>query len=392
MSGHEDALLSELCSICHEQPPKYCCPRCSTRTCSLPCTKRHKLWSQCSGVRDPAAYVKKTELETPSGFDRDFNFITSIERGIERADRETGNREIPLNREDGMPGRRGRNFMKGEPGFQKGIVERNIRVVRAPKGMSRSKQNSSRWNAKQRCISWTIEWVTPDGEKSRSNSVETCTISEAYTNAGMPKKMDKKRKLNHPHDSNRPAPGLASAQSQKQKEGKEPEPSPAKTLTLPPTQQPQPEQENNSTKQLPHTSPESSDKTPSSSQLHFYLHRPQTRSKLPVLIPLSPDVTIKDTLGGRVVLEFPTIYALAQAPEYVPRDKFMLEEEYILKESEGLEVLDELDTTGENTDREEGEVTESGLPKDVSQVDEKKVFEMLKKDLETHPLPKRGLW
>lgn len=91
-----DTLLSDLCTICHINPPKYRCPRCSTRTCSLPCSRRHKLWSQCSGVRDPAAYLKRSELATESAFDRDFNFITKIERSLERAEREAEVRGIPL--------------------------------------------------------------------------------------------------------------------------------------------------------------------------------------------------------------------------------------------------------------------------------------------------------
>lgn len=98
-----DPVLSDLCTICHIQPPKYRCPRCSTRTCSLPCSRRHKLWSQCSGVRDPAAYLKRSELATESAFDRDFNFITGIERTLERAERDAENRGISV--QSGLSGR-----------------------------------------------------------------------------------------------------------------------------------------------------------------------------------------------------------------------------------------------------------------------------------------------
>ena len=155
-------LTSPVCS--HVNPPKYRCPRCSTRTCSLPCTRRHKLWSQCSGVRDPAAYLKRNELATESAFDRDFNFITGIERSLERADRDADNRGIDLTQsvqaDESEAGdskgpatgskrkHPGQGLAKGEAGFLRGAEAGGVRVIRAPKGMSRNKQNGSRLHPK----------------------------------------------------------------------------------------------------------------------------------------------------------------------------------------------------------------------------------------------------
>lgn len=131
--------------------PKYRCPGCSSRTCSLSCSKRHKLWSQCSGVRDPAAYLKKKELTTPAAFDKDFNFITGIERSLERADRDAEHRGLCLDLPDGNShgNRKRRNELaKGEIPLQKGIEKSGVKVIKAPKGMTRSKQNQSHWNRK----------------------------------------------------------------------------------------------------------------------------------------------------------------------------------------------------------------------------------------------------
>ena len=98
-------------------------------------------------MRDPAAYLKRNELANPSAFDRDFNFITGIERTIERADREVENRGVPLDRDDGTPGRSRQNdHARGEVGLQRGIENGGVRVARAPKGMTRSKQNMSHWH------------------------------------------------------------------------------------------------------------------------------------------------------------------------------------------------------------------------------------------------------
>lgn len=156
-------MLTSQSSYSHVNPPKYRCPRCSTRTCSLPCTRRHKLWSQCSGVRDPAAYLKRNELATESAFDRDFNFITGIERNIERADRDADNRGIDLSlgvqgneldddSQDLNSGRKRKHqnqgLVKGEASFLRAAEAGGVKVIRAPKGMSRNKQNGSRLHPK----------------------------------------------------------------------------------------------------------------------------------------------------------------------------------------------------------------------------------------------------
>ena len=42
---------------------KYKCPRCLVRTCSLACSKAHKLRTQCTGKRDVTKYVPKDEFD-----------------------------------------------------------------------------------------------------------------------------------------------------------------------------------------------------------------------------------------------------------------------------------------------------------------------------------------
>ena len=36
-----------MCDVCHTETSKYKCPRCSKRTCSLPCVKAHKDADDC---------------------------------------------------------------------------------------------------------------------------------------------------------------------------------------------------------------------------------------------------------------------------------------------------------------------------------------------------------
>lgn len=117
-------------------------------------------------MRDPAAYLKRSELATESAFDRDFNFITGIERSLERAEREVEDQGIELARGPGADGAgsgevgdvaggvgrkrklQGQGLVKGEAGFLRGAEAGAVKVVRAPRGMSRNKENTSRWHPK----------------------------------------------------------------------------------------------------------------------------------------------------------------------------------------------------------------------------------------------------
>lgn len=45
------------CEVCCTAASKYCCPRCSRRTCSLLCSNQHKSVDACSGTRDRTAFV-----------------------------------------------------------------------------------------------------------------------------------------------------------------------------------------------------------------------------------------------------------------------------------------------------------------------------------------------
>ena len=129
----------------HETPPKYRCPRCSTRTCSLTCTKRHKKWAQCSGVRDPAAYIKRNDLETPKGIDHDFNFLTGIERTLERAERDVLSRGVVRDEDNGPKGLYQR---RAESDLSAAIERCNVIVKKAPEGMARAKANQTRTTKK----------------------------------------------------------------------------------------------------------------------------------------------------------------------------------------------------------------------------------------------------
>jgi hypothetical protein len=118
---------------------KYRCPGCSARTCSLPCYKRHQQWAQCSGQRDPTKFVKKSQLVTPAGIDHDFNFLTGIERDIEKAEK-----GLNEGQDVGIEGSRSwsQSQSQKQTNYQH-LEAAGVKVIRAPKGLSRQKENKS---------------------------------------------------------------------------------------------------------------------------------------------------------------------------------------------------------------------------------------------------------
>jgi hypothetical protein len=301
----EEVLLSELCAIwsisqlslivnfsltlpSHLSRPKYKCPRCTIQTCSVECVKRHKLWSQCSGARDPAAYRKRYQLATPSSFDQDFNFITRVERTIERAENVAQERGIAL-------GEDRRKRAKGEARRDAETQQRKAIVLKAPAGMSRALQNKSKWDNRHKCLLWTVEWILDNGSNVLGNCQETRTIREAFANAVGKRKM-----------RNQQSPAVKTTVS---------------AQYLEPKSASESQQDNFS-------NPAALTEPASNVEHHFYLHRPNLPSNVRCVIPLMSDATIKDVMLDKVLVEFPTIFVLSISKEKL-QEPFITEEEYI---------------------------------------------------------------
>ncbi|KAI1474928.1 hypothetical protein F4774DRAFT_398814 [Daldinia eschscholtzii] len=172
-----DPLLTSLCTICHVQIPKYKCPRCGTRTCSLTCVKKHKNWSSCNGERDPTVYIPREKLKTDAGIDHDYNFLTKIERSVERVEKILKEEKDILPQEDTTsrppPNKRARlhkgqsrgrvTFEQSSRRWDKNSMQRmrhlGIRVASVPYGMTRAKENKTSWNKRTRTMNWQVEWL-----------------------------------------------------------------------------------------------------------------------------------------------------------------------------------------------------------------------------------------
>ncbi|KAL9104799.1 MAG: hypothetical protein Q9163_000297 [Psora crenata] len=369
-----DPLLSSLCTIC--------------------------------GIRDPAAYVKRSDLATPAGIDRDYNYLTSIEREFDRAEKEAISRGVLLEPEKKFLGP-----MKGEANLEAAIERTRVIVMRAPKGMSRNKVNETRWTKGSQSIQWTVEWVHPDGRKELGQCHDNKPIFEAYrsldgapkflrckkrkrTHRGQDEGMERKKALKKGQghgiqaDSRPVVNGDVQAHgrgedrsvSKEDEETSRDLESTSETIKAETSadsgEKQEPMESKNTTGINEHAS---APQIPPQHNISFYLHTPSLPSRHPVLAPLSYDTRLCIALKDRLVLEFPTVFVFEQAPEEKLPEGYISEDEY--RKMARKEMIEEVD---------EGEIIQGAYnatedqPRGVSRVKkvaEGELVEVLGKDL-----------
>lgn len=219
---------------------------------------------------------------------------------------------------------------------------------------------------RQKCLNWSVEWILPDRNKVTRDYVESTTLADAYDRASPP---PKEESVGFVHVQLRGQPPGPEMTTRAAGENMQEDPTAGHSTAGPETQ---PEQHT-------HAPADSAEITPHR-DLYFYLHRPRTATKLPVLIPLSPNVTFTIALRGRTVLEFPTIYVLPDSPGTVLTEKghlFLLEEEYLRTERPAEDAAEVADT---NAAEGVGDPLATNSV-DLGQVDEQKVLDVLRQDL-----------
>lgn len=286
----------------YAEVPKYRCPRCTTRTCSLPCYKRHQQRASCSGKRDPAAYVKKSQLATPSSIDRDYNYLKGIEKSIDDASVDARERVDDQSR-----------YSKREGAFQRYLTDNRISVEYAPKGMSRQKNNRSRVTKNDK-IYWTIEWRDESGEQDlRHDADHTSTLRDLYRGVQMVKR---KRNIA------RAAAINDESESRKKRKTDEAVGSPQESEK---TEHHNLDASSSAVDEVLHPVPVM--ETEQQHEHHFYLRKPSGAGSSIVVVPLDPASTLTQALSGQTVQEYPTILALHEPSDRLPNG-IVLERDY----------------------------------------------------------------
>jgi len=152
-------VLTTLCPICYNNPLKYCCPRCSMRTCSLECFQAHKQRASCSGKRDPAKYISRREMKS-STVDMDFNFLKDVERTRVEAKSEARKVKAIGWRKDKMGRHRESAKLKAK---ELGIIVREI-----PRWTERASKNRTHWDSEKNAIVWTVEWIISVDQETKT--------------------------------------------------------------------------------------------------------------------------------------------------------------------------------------------------------------------------------
>jgi len=163
-NASDKASQTKNCEICENKVPKYTCPGCGTKTCSLGCVKSHKESSGCNGKR------KRTEFVDIKSFND--QHLRSDLRFLEDVNREADNAKRRLTSVGANRGGRSENARNvGEKArrdaarlpqrveeFIQQAANRGTRVLIMPQGMSRRAANNSYFDRRNKAVVWRVEW------------------------------------------------------------------------------------------------------------------------------------------------------------------------------------------------------------------------------------------
>lgn len=80
--------------------------------------------------------MKKSELATPAGIDHDYNFLSGIERDLQKSDKSVAEKGLDIGLSATSKGDQSQRM-----DYQ--FAAAGVKVLRAPKGMSRAKENKT---------------------------------------------------------------------------------------------------------------------------------------------------------------------------------------------------------------------------------------------------------
>lgn len=279
--------------------------------------------------------------------------------------------------------------------LQKYLTENDVRVEKAPVGMSRQKTNLTRVTHKGN-VMWTVEWIEGDGRKSvDDDSSEGRPIKDLWGEVMAKRLNAEKGKKRKREAEKQPALPKPSAQDADQAQPNEAEIQQLKPLQAETNHDQQPSIPEGEAPNEPSTDPDSSpqksaeqtqdasdppeekmeDARPGKPE-HFYLVKPFTASKATVLVPINADQTLTACLKRQTVLEYPTIYVLPEAADALP-EGFQLEAEYVkLQKAEEAEVEGLMQKTNQSTGGALNATQEEEKPLDANSI-----LDMLKRDV-----------
>nr|CAB3268051.1 box C/D snoRNA protein 1-like [Phallusia mammillata] len=129
------------CWNCGKEP-KYKCPNCLIRTCSVSCVKLHKQKFNCDGRRCKTLYKPKENLNE-NDFLSDYRFLEEVDRCACKLDRN----RIRWRDSYGM------NLQRSKAASMK------INLKLLPQSFSRRKENTTFYCFRAKAFLWRVEWI-----------------------------------------------------------------------------------------------------------------------------------------------------------------------------------------------------------------------------------------
>ncbi|EEB05727.1 snoRNA biogenesis protein [Schizosaccharomyces japonicus yFS275] len=156
-----------LCSTCKQTDSKYRCPRCEECFCSLDCSRKHKVEKKCSGVRNPAKFLPKSQLV--QSLNSDYNFLTRLEGALTVADKQNASQAGKLQKKHSL--------------IQKIYESNNIGVRFAPSFTQRSKDNRTYFHRQNKVLMCSIDWCLHTTSE-RQETEQPQPLKSTFTNHG----------------------------------------------------------------------------------------------------------------------------------------------------------------------------------------------------------------
>ncbi|XP_071802200.1 box C/D snoRNA protein 1-like [Asterias amurensis] len=172
MADHHSTTLDDRmrCEVCEQISPKYKCPRCGVKTCSLHCVKRHKSTQDCSGVRDKAAFVTIKNF-TDRHLLNDYRFLEDVDRKAYSAVTDEASKQ--------------HQYTNKYQQLSRNCKSRKVWLSLLPPVFSRHKENTSYFQRKEKTIYWRVHWKFPQSDaefvnKSVSEKLPLIEILASY--------------------------------------------------------------------------------------------------------------------------------------------------------------------------------------------------------------------
>ena len=140
------AAVTLTCSVCGALP-RYRCPKCRARTCSLACVHTHKASTPCTGVADVAGFVPLAKFDDGQ-LRRDFHFVEDCRRVADNARRNLSHMWRI-------------NFRALPPplhALREAAKRHGVICQITSEGLSKREANSSRYDRKRDTITWRADF------------------------------------------------------------------------------------------------------------------------------------------------------------------------------------------------------------------------------------------